>query len=84
LTFSYKVGVIPNIIEDFSFEIGRKDRIGIIGKNGKGKSTLLNILAGELTTNTGEVELNPKTVRGHFGQTNISRLSMKNTVDQEI
>ena len=44
-----------------------KDRIGIIGKNGMGKSTLLNILAGELIMTSGELLMHNKTIRGHFG-----------------
>ena len=47
LNFNYENG--PKIIESFNLSIKKGDRIGIIGKNGKGKSTLLNILAQELT-----------------------------------
>ena len=35
------------MFESFSFRIGRGDRIGLIGKNGAGKSTFLKILSGE-------------------------------------
>ena len=49
LNFSYKkIDGQPNLINNFTCEIQRDDRIGIIGKNGKGKSTLLNLLADEL------------------------------------
>ena len=38
----------PFLVEDFTISVGKRDRICIIGKNGKGKSTLLKVLAGEL------------------------------------
>jgi ATP-binding cassette subfamily F protein 3 len=72
------------LIKDLNLVIGRKDRIAIVGKNGKGKTTLLNLLAGELTPMHGAVTPHPATKLAYFGQTNISRLNMANTVEQEI
>jgi len=66
----------------FAMERGR--RIAIIGKNGKGKSTLLNYIAGELGEQQGKLEFHPSTVFAHFGQTNIERLNTKNTIVEEI
>ena len=74
ISFSYDGNSNNNIFSDISFAIGRKDWIGIIGANGKGKSTLLNCLAGELTPVSGEITRHPSTSMGHFGQTNIDRL----------
>jgi len=51
-----------------SFEVGATDRIGLVGPNGVGKSTLLAILAGELTPATGHVELPHGARVGHFAQ----------------
>lgn len=82
LSFSYKGK--DNIFSDISFSIGRKDRIGIIGANGKGKSTLLNCLAGELTPTSGTITAHPSASPGHFGQTNIDRLEPENRVLDEI
>jgi len=45
------------IIKDFSFRITRGDRIGIVGANGTGKSTLLKLLTGEIAPDSGEVKL---------------------------
>lgn len=45
------------LIKDFSFSLGRTDRLGIIGPNGSGKSTLLNLIAGRATPDTGRVAL---------------------------
>jgi len=72
------------LIEELSFAVGKKDRIGVIGKNGKGKTTLLNLLARELSPTSGEVKLHPNTKIAYFGQTNINRLLPQKTALQEI
>jgi len=65
-----------------SLEAG--DRVAIIGKNGKGKSTLLNLIAGELQARSGIVKAHPGMRLAHFGQTNINRLHRGMTVEEEI
>ncbi len=82
LRFGYDKG--PLLIDHLSFTIGRNDRIGIIGKNGKGKSTLLNLLAGELKPIKGTITSHPSLQIGHFGQTNVNRLNPELTVAQEV
>jgi ATP-binding cassette subfamily F protein 3 len=83
LSFSYEKELKP-LIDGFSIAVGRKDRIAIIGKNGKGKTTLLNLLAGDLKPDSGDIECNQKTRIGYFGQTNIERLDPGKTVEQEV
>ena len=56
------------ILKDFSFLLQQGDRIGIIGANGYGKSTLLNLLAGELEPDVGEVIVGSTVKRLHFKQ----------------
>ncbi|EPZ52304.1 ABC transporter, ATP-binding protein [Bacteriovorax sp. BAL6_X] len=73
-----------DLFSGVSFEVDREDRIGIIGKNGKGKSTLLNVLSHELKQRTGEIWEHPSLALGHFGQTNVKRLHAENTIAQEI
>lgn len=73
-----------DLFSGVSFEVDREDRIGIIGKNGKGKSTLLNVLSHELKQGTGEIWEHPSLALGHFGQTNVKRLHAENTIAQEI
>ncbi len=82
LSFSYDGK--NNIFSDISFSIGKHDRIAIIGANGKGKSTLLNNLAGELEPSSGSIIPHPTACLGHFGQTNIDRLEPQNQVLNEI
>lgn len=56
------------IIKSFSTTIMRGDRIGILGPNGVGKSTLLKILLGELPPDSGKVELGTKLNIAYFDQ----------------
>jgi len=73
-----------NIIHNFSLEIGVKDRICIIGKNGVGKSTLLKLLAQNMAPLSGDITTHGATKCGFFGQTNISVLSDDNTIEEEL
>jgi ATP-binding cassette subfamily F protein 3 len=72
------------LIDGLSFAVKKDDRIAIIGKNGRGKSTLLKLLAGELTPTSGEVVTSPNTSLSFFAQTNTNRLTLSNTIEQEI
>ena len=72
------------LIQNLSIDIGKNDRICVVGKNGKGKSTLLRLLAEELQPNKGTISKHPNCRMGYFGQTNIERLDPKLTVEQEF
>ncbi|HDH34185.1 MAG TPA: ABC-F family ATP-binding cassette domain-containing protein, partial [Nitrospirae bacterium] len=72
------------LIKDLSFYVGKNDRIAIIGKNGKGKTTLLSLLAGELSPTGGNLHLHRDLKLAYFGQTNIDRLNPEKTVEEEI
>ncbi|MBU1052463.1 MAG: ATP-binding cassette domain-containing protein [Proteobacteria bacterium] len=72
------------LIRDFSITMGARDRVCIIGKNGKGKTTLLKILAGVLVPQKGLVDYNPAAIKGFFEQTNVSHLIDSRTVEEEI
>ena len=56
------------IIADFSMILGPSERIGIIGKNGYGKSTLLNLLSGKLQPDSGTITLGDTVKLGYFSQ----------------
>ncbi|MES3677821.1 ATP-binding cassette domain-containing protein [Halomonas elongata] len=56
------------VIDDFSIEIQRGDRIGFIGRNGAGKTTLLKILLGELEPSEGSVRVGTKLQVAYFDQ----------------
>ena len=72
------------LFKDLSFILEKGKCLGIIGKNGKGKSTLLNAIAGELPLQNGDIYFHPETSFAHFGQTNIQRLNEKNSIIDEI
>ena len=56
------------VIRDFSYQLKRDDRIGIVGSNGAGKSTLLHMIAGELQPDSGTVDRGSTVKIGHFSQ----------------
>ena len=72
------------LFRDINLTLNARDRFGVIGNNGKGKSTLLNVLSGGLKPLTGELKAHPDMKLGYFGQTNIQRLNPKLTIEQEI
>jgi len=56
------------IINDFSYTFKKGDRIGLAGKNGTGKSTLLNIITSQLKPDAGNVDTGETTVFGYYKQ----------------
>jgi len=58
------------IIDDFTYIFLRDDRIGIVGDNGCGKSTLMKIIAGQLEPDSGSVEVGETVRVGYFMQKN--------------
>ncbi|MFD2584820.1 ABC-F family ATP-binding cassette domain-containing protein [Pedobacter vanadiisoli] len=57
-----------SIINDFSYTFKKGDRIGLAGKNGTGKSTLLNIITNHLQPDAGKVDIGETTVFGYYKQ----------------
>ena len=58
------------LIEDFDYIITKDDRIGIIGRNGIGKSTLLNILSNKILPDSGNINVGSTVKFGYFTQEN--------------
>ena len=83
VSFSY-TGRTPHLFSDLKVVVGKDDRIGVIGANGKGKSTLLRMLAGELSPILGQIKPHPRLSVGYYGQTNIDRLEPGRTVVEEV
>lgn len=82
LSFSYNPEI--ELIKDFNIVIRPGEKVCIIGPNGKGKTTLLRLLAGQLDPNKGEITYNPKTIKGVYEQTNMTTLVDSRTVEDEI
>lgn len=57
-----------NVINNFEYTLARTDRIGIIGKNGMGKSTLINIIDGKISPDSGHIEIGDTVKIGCFSQ----------------
>ncbi len=55
-------------IKDFNLTLDRNDRIGIVGRNGTGKSTLLRILAGRAQADSGTIDIGETVRIGYFAQ----------------
>ncbi|MBT3878807.1 MAG: ATP-binding cassette domain-containing protein [Candidatus Scalindua sp.] len=83
LTFSYNGNDSP-LIDHLNFNIESNDKICIIGKNGKGKTTLLKLLAGILSPSEGKVRNHPQTKIGYYEQANTATLNDQLTVEEEI
>ena len=56
------------LLKDFSYQLQRGEKIGIVGKNGVGKSTLLNIIQGLEPKDSGEIEVGETIKFGYFSQ----------------
>jgi len=72
------------LISNFSLTVDPEDRIAIIGKNGKGKTTLLKLLNGIIQPTSGSIKANPGVHVGYFEQTNVQSLNDNFTVEEEL
>jgi ATP-binding cassette subfamily F protein 3 len=62
-------GADEPILKDITFTVNPGERVGLIGPNGSGKSTLINIIMGNLSPDTGSIQLNPPNLRiGYLAQ----------------
>jgi ATP-binding cassette, subfamily F, member 3 len=82
VNFSY-TAEMP-LIRDFSINVAARERLCVVGPNGKGKSTLLRLMAGELLPRSGRIEYHPAVKRGYFEQSNVKTLVDGRTVLDEI
>ncbi len=69
------------IINNFSYVFKRGDRIGLAGKNGTGKSTLLNIITGFLKPEKGTVDVGDTTVYGYYKQGGLAFNGKERVID---
>lgn len=77
-------GMAKPLVNGLTFALKRDDRVAVIGKNGRGKSTLLKLLVGELQPKNGEIAVSPNTAMSFFAQTNTNRLNLSSTIESEI
>jgi len=69
------------LFNDFSYTFKKGDRIGIVGQNGTGKSTFLNIVTGKIKSDTGELDLGVNTEFGYYKQQEIQFDNNKKVID---
>ncbi|WP_421920298.1 ABC-F family ATP-binding cassette domain-containing protein [Marinifilum sp.] len=60
------------ILEDFSYKFQRGEKIGIVGKNGTGKSTFLNIITQNIEPDAGTIEIGETVIYGYYKQDGIT------------
>ncbi|ERK32063.1 ABC-F family ATP-binding cassette domain-containing protein [Clostridium intestinale] len=60
------------LIKDFSYNFVKGDRVGIVGNNGMGKTTLINIISGKLSQDSGEIDMGETVKVGCFSQDSLS------------
>ena len=72
------------VINKFSFNVERGDRIAFVGKNGMGKSTLAKILANDIDNYQGTVEWGHNIIKGYFAQNQEAELNNSKTVFETI
>ncbi|AIO18953.1 putative ABC transporter ATP-binding protein YheS [Candidatus Izimaplasma bacterium HR1] len=70
------------LFRNISFDINSKDKIAIIGKNGTGKSTLLKMITGEESIDSGEIHKNQRARVGYLSQSVIKNSA--NTLYEEM
>lgn len=71
------------LVDDFSYVFKKKDRIGIVGANGVGKSTFLDLLTGKAKADTGEILPGQTTKLGYFTQ-EATELNPNHRVIEEV
>ncbi|WP_286911102.1 ABC-F family ATP-binding cassette domain-containing protein [Clostridium sp. UBA1652] len=60
------------LIKDFSYNFVKGDRVGIVGNNGMGKTTLINIISGKLSQDSGEIDMGETVKVGCFSQDSLN------------
>lgn len=82
LSFAFKEST--TLFKNLNLTVYPQDRIAVIGKNGKGKTTLLKVLHGDLSPRHGEIRYHPAVKTGYFEQTNVTTLTDSFTIEEEL
>lgn len=82
LSFGYEPGT--DLLKKLTFEIAPDDKIGIIGANGKGKTTLLHVLRQDLEFQSGTLKTHQSAHLGYMGQSNIDLLRPEKNIIEEL
>jgi ABC transport system ATP-binding/permease protein len=69
------------LVDNFSYTFKRGDKIGIVGKNGVGKTTLLNLIAGKIHPDAGKISIGQTVIMGYYSQEGLQRDGDKRVID---
>src|SRR5690554_3322719 len=69
------------ILKDFSYTFKKGDKIGIVGPNGVGKTTFLNMIIGQLAPDSGKIKIGQTTAFGYYKQEELSFDDEKRLID---
>jgi ATP-binding cassette subfamily F protein uup len=70
------------LVKDFTYLFVKGDRVGIVGRNGLGKTTLLNLITGHLRADGGSVEKGEQTVLGYYRQETLHYRPGQTVIDR--
>lgn len=73
---------IQSVLDGISLQVNEKERVGLVGVNGAGKSTFLQILAGEMSFDSGQIHKSKETTIGYLAQN--SGLQSDKTIQEEM
>jgi ATP-binding cassette subfamily F protein 3 len=71
------------LLQDINFTVYRGEKVGLIGANGIGKTTLFKMILGQLAKDSGEINIGHHVVTGYFDQ-EMTKLNLNKTVVDEI
>lgn len=72
------------VLDNFSYVFRKNDRIGIVGKNGAGKSTFLNMITGQLAADSGKIDVGQNTVYGYYQQSDLVFDETQKVIDKVL
>jgi ABC transport system ATP-binding/permease protein len=71
------------LLDDFSYIFQKRDRVGIVGRNGIGKSSFLNMLTGGMLPDSGEIDWGMTTKPGYYAQ-EVDNLNLEGRIIDEV
>jgi len=74
----------PFLIEGLEFSVDKGDTVCVIGKNGKGKTTLIKLLAGDLIEVCGTIKRHPRCMIACYEQAHTADLNPESTIEEEL
>lgn len=69
------------LVDNFSYTFKRGEKIGIVGKNGVGKTTLLHLIAGKLQPDAGKISIGQTVILGYYSQEGLQPEGDKRVID---